>query len=323
MRLNRKRFWSRGLDADKLAAYQTLRSCLLTVSQLMAPVAPFFSDRLFRDLTDSTGAAKSVHLSDFPKVDASAVDKDLEERMDVAQRLTSLVLSLRKKANLKVRQPLAKMLVPAADSHAADVLAAIADIVKTEVNVKKLEIVAADNEVFVKRVDPDFKKLGPKFGKQMKQAAALIKSLDRAGIAALERDGAITIAIDGTDYTVELADVKIISEDMPGWLVANEGALTVALDIDVTPELFREGLAREIINRVQNIRKRRGYDITDHINIDFLPCDEIDGVVKEFGEYISAQVLADAITVAEAADDAEVEILDIDELKLGVVITQA
>ncbi len=243
--------------------------------------------------------------------------------MDVAQRLTSLVLSLRKKANLKVRQPLAKMLVPAADSHAADVLAAIADIVKTEVNVKKLEIVAADNEVFVKRVDPDFKKLGPKFGKQMKQAAALIKSLDRAGIAALERDGAITIAIDGTDYTVELADVKIISEDMPGWLVANEGALTVALDIDVTPELFREGLAREIINRVQNIRKRRGYDITDHINIDFLPCDEIDGVVKEFGEYISAQVLADAITVAEAADDAEVEILDIDELKLGVVITQA
>ena len=323
VRLNRKRFWSRGLDADKLAAYQTLRSCLLTVSQLMAPVAPFFSDRLFRDLTDSTGAAKSVHLSDFPKVDASAVDKDLEERMDVAQRLTSLVLSLRKKANLKVRQPLAKMLVPAADSHAADVLAAIADIVKTEVNVKKLEIVAADNEVFVKRVDPDFKKLGPKFGKQMKQAAALIKSLDRAGIAALERDGAITIAIDGTDYTVELADVKIISEDMPGWLVANEGALTVALDIDVTPELFREGLAREIINRVQNIRKRRGYDITDHINLDFLPCDEIDGVVKEFGEYISAQVLADAITVAEAADDAEVEILDIDELKLGVVITQA
>lgn len=320
VRLNRKRFWSRGLDADKLAAYQTLQSCLLTVSQLMAPVAPFFSDRLFRDLTAGTAAAKSVHLSDFPTVDASAVDKDLEERMDVAQRLTSLVLSLRKKANLKVRQPLAKMLVPAVDDHAAEVLEAIADIVKTEVNVKKLEIVAADNEVFVKRVDPDFKKLGPKFGKQMKQAAAMIKALDRDGIAALERDGVITLTIDGADYAVELGDVKIISEDMPGWLVANEGALTVALDIDVTPELFREGLAREIINRVQNIRKRRGYDITDHINLVFLPCDEVAGVVSDFGEYIAAQVLADAITVADAAADAEVEILDIDELKIGAVI---
>ncbi|MDE6612238.1 MAG: class I tRNA ligase family protein, partial [Muribaculaceae bacterium] len=321
VRLNRKRFWSRGLDADKLAAYQTLQSCLLTVSQLMAPVAPFFSDRLFRDLTAGTAAAKSVHLSDFPTVDASAVDKDLEERMDVAQRLTSLVLSLRKKANLKVRQPLAKMLVPAVDDHAAEVLEAIADIVKTEVNVKKLEIVAADNEVFVKRVDPDFKKLGPKFGKQMKQAAGMIKALDRDGIAALERDGVITLTIDGADYAVELGDVKIISEDMPGWLVANEGALTVALDIDVTPELFREGLAREIINRVQNIRKRRGYDITDHINLVFLPCDEVAGVVSVFGEYIAAQVLADAITVADAAADAEVEILDIDELKIGAVIT--
>ncbi|MDE6525984.1 MAG: class I tRNA ligase family protein, partial [Muribaculaceae bacterium] len=321
VRLNRKRFWSRGLDADKLAAYQTLQSCLLTVSQLMAPVAPFFSDRLFRDLTAGTAAAKSVHLSDFPTVDASAVDKDLEERMDVAQRLTSLVLSLRKKANLKVRQPLAKMLVPAVDDHAAEVLEAIADIVKTEVNVKKLEIVAADNEVFVKRVDPDFKKLGPKFGKQMKQAAAMIKALDRDGIAALERDGVITLTIDGADYAVELGDVKIISEDMPGWLVANEGALTVALDIDVTPELFREGLAREIINRVQNIRKRRGYDITDHINLVFLPCDEVAGVVSDFGEYIAAQVLADAITVADASADAEVEILDIDELKIGAVIT--
>lgn len=182
---------------------------------------------------------------------------------------------------------------------------------------------ASDNEVFVKRVDPDFKRLGPKMGKLMKQAAAAIKALDASSISDLEKNGMISIDLDGTSVDIELADVKVISEDIPGWLVANEGDLTVALDIDVTPELMREGLAREIINRVQNIRKRRGYDITDHINIDFLPCDEIDGVVKEFGEYISAQVLADAITVAEAADDAEVEILDIDELKLGVVITQA
>ncbi len=322
VRLNRKRFWGRGLDKDKLAAYQTLHTCLLTVAKLMAPVAPFFSDRLFRDLTDGN-EAKSVHLSDFPKVNEKAIDAALEERMDIAQRLTSLVLSLRKKANLKVRQPLAKMLVPAADTKTADMIAAIADIVKAEVNVKRLEIVAADNEVFVKRVDPDFKKLGPKFGKQMKQAAAMIKALDRTQIAALERDGSIALEIDGTSTVVDIADVKIISEDMPGWLVANEGALTVALDIDVTPELFREGLAREIINRVQNIRKRRGYDITDHINLLFLPCPEVDEVVKEYGAYIGAQVLADAVTVADTDTPDAVEILDIDDLKLGAVITPA
>lgn len=319
VRLNRKRFWSRGLDDDKLAAYQTLQTCLTTIAKLMAPVAPFFSDRLYRDLTDGS-EAKSVHLADFPKADTAAIDSALEERMDIAQRLTSLVLSLRKKANIKVRQPLAKMLVPAADAHDAQVLEAIADIVKTEVNVKRLEIVAADNEVFVKRVDPDFKKLGPKFGKQMKQAAAAIKALDRAQIAQLERDGHITLTLDGTAHTVDIADVKIISEDIPGWLVANEDALTVALDIDITPELFREGLAREIINRVQNIRKKRGYDITDHIVLQFLPGPEIDDVIKDYGEYIAAQVLADAVTVADA-DSTEIEILDIDDLKLGAIIT--
>ncbi len=322
VRLNRKRFWGRGLDADKLAAYQTLHTCLLTVARLIAPVAPFFADRLYRDLTAGTEAA-SVHLSDFPKPDSAAIDSALEERMDIAQRLTSLVLSLRKKANLKVRQPLAKMLVPAPDGKLAAQIAEIAAIVCTEVNVKKLEVVSADNEIFVKRVDPDFKKLGPKFGKLMKQAAALIKSLDRASIAALERDGYLDLNIEGTSARVDIADVKIISEDMPGWLVANEGALTVALDIDVTPELFREGLAREIINRVQNIRKKRGYDITDHINLTFVPCPEIEGVVAEYGSYIAAQVLADAVTVADVTDADAVEILDIDDIKLGAVITLA
>lgn len=320
VRLNRKRFWGRGLDTDKLAAYQTLHTCLLTIAKLMAPVAPFFGDRLFRDL--STEAA-SVHLANFPTSDSSVIDSALEERMDIAQRLTSLVLSLRKKANLKVRQPLAKMLVPAVDDAAKAQIEAIADIVKTEVNVKEIDIVAADNEIFVKRVDPDFKKLGPKFGKQMKQAAAMIKSLDRSSIAALERDGYIDLDIDGTTTRVDVADVKIISEDMPGWLVANEGALTVALDIDVTPELVREGLAREIINRVQNIRKRRGFDITDHITINFLPCEEVEGVVADFGAYIGAQVLADAVTIGTTDTPDAVETLDIDELQLGVVINLA
>ena len=319
VRLNRKRFWSRGLEQDKLAAYQTLYTCLLTVSKLMAPVAPFFSDRLFRDLTGE----KSVHLADFPVADKAAIDKDLEERMRIAQVLTSLALSLRKKANIKVRQPLAKMLVPASDATLEAQIEAISEIVKTEVNVKRIEIVSADNEIFVKRVDPDFKKLGPKFGKQMKQAAAIIKSFDRSQIAVLEREGSINIEIDGNSVPVDISEVKIISEDMPGWLVANEGALTVALDIDVTPELVREGIAREIINRVQNIRKRRGYDITDHITLTFLPCPEIEEVAKDYGEYIAGQVLADTVTVADTPDSDAVEILDIDDLKLGAVIEPA
>ena len=323
VRLNRKRFWSRGLERDKLAAYQTLYTCLLTVSKLMAPVAPFFSDRLVRDLTAGVGTVESVHLADFPVCDDSAVDAALEQRMDIAQRLTSLVLSLRKKANIKVRQPLAKILVPASDSVTAEVVDAIAGIVKAEVNVKDLKLVASDNEVFVKRVDPDFKRLGPKMGKLMKQAAAAIKALDASSISDLEKNGVISIDLDGTSVDIELADVKVISEDIPGWLVANEGDLTVALDIDVTPELMREGLAREIINRVQNIRKSRGYDITDHINLLFVPSPEIEEVLAGFGGYIGAQVLADSITTGEPSDPNSVEILDLDEIKFGVVVTPA
>ena len=323
VRLNRKRFWSRGLERDKLAAYQTLYTCLLTVSKLMAPVAPFFSDRLFRDLTAGVGTVESVHLADFPVCDDSAVDAALEQRMDIAQRLTSLVLSLRKKANIKVRQPLANILVPASDSVTAEVVDAIAGIVKAEVNVKDLKLVASDNEVFVKRVDPDFKRLGPKMGKLMKQAAAAIKALDASSISDLEKNGVISIDLDGTSVDIELADVKVISEDIPGWLVANEGDLTVALDIDVTPELMREGLAREIINRVQNIRKSRGYDITDHINLLFVPSPEIEEVLAGFGGYIGAQVLADSITTGEPSDPNSVEILDLDEIKFGVVVTPA
>mgnify|MGYP001027253432 FL=1 len=320
VRLNRKRFWSRGLDEDKLAAYQTLYTCLLTVSKLMAPVSPFFSDRLYCDLTHCS-SGNSVHLADFPKQNPALVDKELEQRMDVAQRLTSLVLSLRKKANIKVRQPLAKMLVPSSSETMTAILKAVTPIVTAEVNVKTIEIVSSDNEVFVKRVVPDFKKLGPKFGKKMKAAAEIIKNLDRKQISLLESEGHIGISIEGENVDVVLDDVKIISEDMEGWLVANDGDLTVALDIEITPELFREGLAREIINRVQNIRKKRDYDITDHITLRFLPCPEIEPVVEEFGKYISEQVLADAITVND--QDGDVEILDIDDLKLGVVIALA
>ena len=320
VRLSRKRFWGGNFDTDKLAAYQTLYTCLDTVARLMAPIAPFFADRLFRDLNE---APQSVHLADFPVYDAALVDASLEHRMDVAQRLTSLVLSLRKKANIKVRQPLAKMLVPAVDAEAAATIEAIAAIVKTEVNVKDLQVVAPDNEVFVKRVDPDFKKLGPKFGKLMKQAAAMIKAFTPEQIRTLEREGAIDLEIDGTSTRVELADVKVISEDIPGWLVANEGALTVALDIEISPELFREGLARDIINRVQRYRKEQNFEITDHINLKFVPCPEVTDVLSEYSDYIAEQVLADAITVADASEDENIVIFDIDDLKIGAVIIPA
>lgn len=243
--------------------------------------------------------------------------------MDVAQRLTSLVLSLRKKANIKVRQPLVKMLVPANDAALEAALKAVADTVKTEVNVKDLEIVAADNEVFVKRVQPDFKKLGPKFGKLMKAAAERIKALGAKEISSLERDGYLDIDVDGQTTRIELDDVKIISEDMEGWLVANDGDLTVALDIEINPDLAREGLARDIVNRIQRLRKDRGYDITDHINLTLLPGENVAEVVDQYGEYIAGQLLADNITVAEPDNDADVVILDIDDLKLGAVVTKA
>ncbi|MDE6276696.1 MAG: isoleucine--tRNA ligase [Muribaculaceae bacterium] len=322
VRLNRKRFWGPGKEQDKLAAYQTLYTCLLTVAELVAPIAPFFSDRLYRDLTEGVaGAETSVHLARFPKVDEALVDSELEERMDLAQKLTSLVLSLRKKASIKVRQPLRKILVPAMSDAQKAAFEAVSELVLSEVNVKEMDLVSGDNEVFVKRVQPDFKKLGPKFGKQMKAAASMITALDRAAIAALERDGYIELELAGGEKArVELDDVKIISEDIPGWLVANEGMLTVALDIDIDEVLANEGMAREIVNRVQNIRKSSGLDITDHIVLSFgedSPA-EVRNAVDAYREYISGQVLADALAYAPVSDCFEA--LDLDGRIVNVKI---
>ncbi len=319
VRLNRKRFWGGGMDRDKLAAYQTLHTCLTTLALLAAPVAPFFTDRLYRDLTGK----ESVHLADFPKTDTSLIDKVLEKRMALAQRLTSLVLGLRKKANIKVRQPLAKMLVPALSEEERADIASIASIVKTEVNIKELLVVDADNEVFVKRVEPDFKKLGPKFGKQMKAAAAAIKAMDRATIAVLERDGHADILVDGNSVCVELCDLKVISEDIPGWLVANEGTLTVAVDIDITPALAAEGMARELVNRIQNIRKKNGFEITDRVKVRFAPNPALDSALESFGAYISGQVLADSISSDLDAAAAGAETLDIDGLSVLVSVVKS
>lgn len=319
VRLNRKRFWGGEMNADKLAAYQTLYKCLVTVAKLMAPVSPFFADRLYRDLNRSD---RSVHLELFPEADFAVIDKELEDRMHLAQTVTSMVLALRRKAEIKVRQPLQKILVPAVDDRQCKALEAIKGLILSEVNVKELEIVGDDDKsILVKRVKPDFKKLGPKFGKQMKQVAAAIQALGQQEISCLERDGKITLMIDGTEASVDAADVEIISEDIPGWLVANEGNVTVALDITVTPSLRQEGVAREIVNRVQNLRKSRDYQITDRINIVFAASQLTDDAVAGYADYISRQVLADTLAVGEVADDELTEVLDIDGTDVKVRIT--
>ncbi len=322
VRLNRKRFWGKDMDADKLAAYQTLYTCLETVAMLIAPIAPFFADRLYADLTSVTrDNTKSVHLMLLPDADESAIDKDLENRMHLSQQITSMVLSLRRKANLKVRQPLQRIMVPAVDEAQQSAIESMKDLILNEVNVKELQMVSADSGVLVKRVKPDFKKLGPKFGKTMKQVAAAIQTMDQSQIADMERNGSVTLDVAGTPAVIDIADVEIISEDIPGWLVANEGNLTVALDITVTPQLRNEGLARDIVNRIQNIRKSRNYDITDKITLLFAPDQRIGEALGEYGEYIGRQVLATAVTV-DSFDlgDEGVETLELDEMNLYVKI---
>ena len=322
VRLNRKRFWGGEMNNDKLAAYQTLYTCLLTVAKLIAPVSPFYADRLYRDLTGCEEC--SVHLASFPEADMAVVDAKLEERMRMAQTVTSLVLSLRRKANLKVRQPLQRIMVPASDATLAEDVLAMKDLILSEVNVKELELISDDNGMLVKRVKPDFKKLGPKFGKNMKQVAAAIQAMDQPSIAALERSGSISLTIGAEQADIELGDVEVISEDIPGWLVASEGKVTVALDVTVTPELRMEGLARDIVNRIQNIRKDRGYEITDKINLTFAPAaDDADtrAALDAFGSYISRQVLAESLTVGSVDEnDADVAALDLDSLNLLVNI---
>jgi isoleucyl-tRNA synthetase len=324
VRLNRKRFWGREMDTDKLSAYQTLYTCLLTVAKLIAPAAPFYADRLYQDLTaDQADAPKSVHLALFPEVNKDAIDAELEKRMSVAQKLTSMVLSLRRKANIKVRQPLATMLVPVIDEAQRAIIEPIQNLLLTEVNVKTLKLVSNDEGVLVKRIKPDFKKLGPKFGKMMKAAAARLQTLSQSEIAEFERNGYIELdGADGAKVRVETVDVEIISEDIPGWLVANEGNLTVALDVTLTDELKMEGIARDIINRIQNIRKTRDYDITDKVTLTFEPNAETDAAINRYSDYIAGQVLAKSIAIAPLGDDAKIEELDIDGLILKVKVEQ-
>ena len=324
VRLNRKRFWAGEMTTDKLSAYQTLYTCLETVALLIAPVSPFFADKLYRDLTAVTnGCAKSVHLAKFPTVDESVINPTLEEQMQVAQDCTSMVLALRRKANLKVRQPLSTIMIPVMSEAPKADIEAMSSLILSEVNVKNIKFVGNEDGVLVKRVKPDFRKLGPKHGKVMKQLGKMISEMSQADIIEFEKNGSFTFTIDGTQATVEACDVEIISEDIPGWLVANEGNLTAALDITVTEELRREGIAREIVNRIQNIRKDNDFDITDRIKVVISKNENSDAAITEYTDYISKQVLADSLVICDSVAGDDTTQLDMDDYTLTVKVTKS
>ncbi len=323
VRLNRRRFWGGGMTADKLSAYQTLYTCLETVAKLMAPIAPFYADRLFCDLIAATGREKveSVHLSEFPVCNEALIDKDLEERMQMAQDVSSMVLALRRKVNIKVRQPLQTIMVPVVDAHQQESIEAVKTLILNEVNVKELKFVDNAAGILVKKIKPDFKKLGPRYGKIMKALAAAIQKMSQEEINVFEKAGTFTLTVEGQEAVIERADVEIISEDIPGWLVANEGRLTVALDITVTEALRKEGLARELVNRIQNLRKSSGYDITDKISVTVLSNDVMDEAIKDFNSYIANQVLAVSMEITDVISDATE--LDFEDFKLSIRIEKA
>ena len=302
VRLNRKRFWGGEYDKDKIAAYQTLYTCLETVAMLSAPIAPFYSEQLYLDLTQISGRDKdgSVHLSTFPTFNAELIDKALEEQMDIAQRLSSMVLGLRRKVSIKVRQPLQKMMVPVLDENFRTRLKAVETLILNEVNVKELEYLTDTAGVLVKKIKPNFKELGPRYGKMMKSISAAVAQMTQQDIATIEREGKYSLNTAEGMVDLLVTDVDIISEDIPGWLVANEGKLTIALDVTVTDELRMEGIARELINRIQNLRKDAGFDVTDKINVTILKHEAINGAVMAHKDYIAGQTLAKEITLTEA-----------------------
>ena len=322
VRLNRKRFWGGEFTQDKLSAYQTLYTCLETVAKLMSPIAPFYADKLYMDLVTATGRDNvvSVHLAKFPEYKEEMIDKELEVRMQMAQDVTSMVLALRRKVNIKVRQPLQCIMIPVVDEEQRAHIEAVKALIMSEVNVKDIKFVDGAAGVLVKKVKCDFKKMGPKFGKQMKAVATAVAEMSQEAIAELEKNGSYTLQLDGTDVLVEATDVEIFSEDIPGWLVANEGKLTVALDVTVTEELRREGIARELVNRIQNIRKSSGLEITDKIKITLSKNQQTDDAVNEYKDYICNQVLGTSLTLTDEVENGTE--LNFDDFSLYVSVVK-
>jgi isoleucine--tRNA ligase len=317
VRLSRKRFWAGSMTKDKLGAYQTLYRCLSVVAQLMAPIAPFYADRLYRDLHEDTC---SVHLSTFPVAEEELIDLDLERSMELAQIYSTLVLSLRRKVNIKVRQPLGAIMLPVNNAADKDHIEQVHDLLLSEVNVKEIRFVDPSDSIWVRTVKPDFKALGPKVGKQMKALATQISQLTPAQISELEQSGEITLTVGDQSIVVSLEDVQIIAQDIPGWTVANEGSHTVALDITLTPELIAEGTAREFVNRIQNLRKQLGYEVNDHIELLVMAPEEITRALRTHQEYIQTQVQADTVDYPDLLSDAEE--IDLDGAIIAVQISK-
>ena len=323
VRLCRKRFWGGEMTKDKLSAYQTLYTCLETVSRLMAPISPFYADRVFLDLNAATGKDKSesVHLAKFPSADENLINKTLEERMQLAQDISSMTLALRKKENIKVRQPLTQIMVPILSENEQENIEAVKDLIMNEVNVKAINFVTDASGILVKRIKPDFKKLGPKCGKNMKTVAQMLTEFSQEQIAELEKNGQYTLDVAGASVVVEKGDVEILSEDIPGWLVANNGQITIALDVTITDELKEEGIAREFVNRIQNIRKSSGFEITDKIIVEIEKKAEINVAVEHFAQYIASQVLANEVKLVDSISGATE--LDFDDYKVNVKVVKA
>ena len=323
VRLNRKRFWGGGCNEDKLAAYQTLYTCLETVSRLMAPIAPFYADKLFSDLNTVSGndPSFSVHLADFPVADSKLIDLNLETRMQIAQQISSMILALRRKVGIKVRQPLLEIMIPAVDEEQKAHIEAVSSLILNEVNVKNLHFVDNTAGILVKRIKPDFKKLGPKCGKLMKQVANQLTTMSQESIIKFEKQSFLDLALDGQVIRVDAGDVEILSEDIPGWLVANEGRLTVALEVTVTEDLRLEGLARELVNRIQNLRKSSGFEITDKINVTISPNEEMAKAVDKWNEYIKVQTLSVVIRFGDVPEEATP--IDIEGLEIKILVDKA
>jgi isoleucyl-tRNA synthetase len=324
VRLNRKRYWGGDYDKDKLAAYQTLYACLETVSRLAAPIAPFYMDLIFSDLNNTTGRHKenSVHLVLFPEYDESLINKALEERMDIAQKVSSMILSLRRKVSIKVRQPLARIMVPVPDKYFREKFEAVKDLVLAEVNVKEVEYIDDTSSILVKKIKPNFKALGPRYGKLMKYISYSISELTPQEIVSFETKGSYPVIINGQEIVLTAEDVEIISEDIPGWQVANDGKLTVALDITISDDLRYEGIAREFVNRIQNIRKENGFDVTDKITVLIEDHDFIREAIKRHAVYIGSQTLATSVNLTDSFTGENVREVDIDEVVIKVLVTR-
>ena len=319
VRLNRKRFWGKEMSTDKLSAFQTLYTCLETVAKLLAPFAPFYADRLYLDLQAASHREShvSVHLADYPKADTTFIDEELETKMCTAQKITSMVLALRRKVNIKVRQPLHEILIPAVDSKQRYYVSAVKDLILNEVNVKELKFVEGSG-ILVKRVKCNFRTMGKKYGKLMKSVAQQLNDLSQEDINLFEANKTMQLSVEGSNISVDIEDVEIINEDIPGWLVSNEGNLTVALDVTISDELRNEGIAREIINRIQNIRKDSGLEITDRIQVVISDTEVLKNAVIAYEEYIKSQILADSITFAAN----EGQSVEIDELTINILISK-